>query len=353
MAEENLEQQAQGGEEQSQEQQGFDFSSINEQYKDLIGENPLDESSFTSLLEGRSKIGEFEQKLADKDQELQGAMEYKTKYESILDNYNPEKLTPNKEVLAISQLSEQHKGADIGVLSKIRSTDLSQLDPLDGLILANKLKVPSNVSDSVRKEVILKGLGIEDVDELTDTDRFRIQTAFANEKGTLDSIKGYEPEGVGFDFEAESKAYKDQQAQSVQKLTDNNKKALDILLDGYKETSMTIKDDKGKDVQLKYMVDEGFKQQFIDSSLESLSKQGVKITNENASEIMSIIDREFKIHNMDNMVQDFIKQMTGKLKEDVHNENHNDSASNSNEAPQGGAKEFKTLKEQFSFSKNR
>lgn len=349
---ENLEQQADGQEIQSQEPQSqettsYDFTKLNEQFKDKLGENLLDEGSFTSLIESRGKLSEFEQQLQTKEQELQGAMEYKTKYESFLERFDPEKLTPNKEALALSQLIEKNKDADIGAISKIRESDISSIDPLQGLVLANKLKVKANVPDSVREAEILRVLGIEDKDEMTDAERFRVQTAFANEKKSLEEIRNFQPEGVNFDFEAESKEYQQSLDTKKTELNTHNKEALKILLDTYNETKTTIKDDQGNDIELSYVVDDKFKESFVDTAVKELEASGFKITTENASQVAAQIDQAYKIQNLQNIIQDSVKQMMSRQKEVEHNENHNDSEINRTEAPPVSQKEFKTVREAF------
>lgn len=353
--EDNLNNEGQPVEEQStteqpqsdQESQGFDFSSLNEYFKDTVGENPLSEESFKGLLDSQTKLSEFEQQIQSKDQELQGAMEYKTKYESFLETFDSEKLTPNKEALAISQLSDKHKGADIGVLSTVRGTDISSIDPLDGLVLANKLKVPGNYSDSDRKSVILQSLGIESGDEGEATSRLRIQTAYANEVGSLQEIKEFQPEGINFDIEAESKSYQENLALNNQKLTAHNKEALNVLLDGFKETKSTIKDIEGNDITLSYSVDANFKNNFLEPALKNLEKSGLKITQENASEIMSQVENDYFMEHRADILQHYAKQILSGQKEKMHQENHNDSPTNKIEAPPAQPREFLPVMEQI------
>lgn len=346
MDEQDLEQEPKGevqGQEQTggevQEPQGYDFSGLNETFKDKLGDTQINEETFFELLENRNKVSEFEKQLQEKDQSLQSAMEYKSKYESFLDSYDPEKLMPNKEALALSQLSESKKGVDLGLLSKIRQSDLSQLDPLDGLIMADKLTVGGNTPDHIRRAEILRDLGVEDGEDLTENDKYRIDRAFAKTSDTLREIKDFQPEGVNFDFEAERNARQEAAAKQSQELSTHNKEALKILLDNYKETKTKI-DIGGNEVELKYTVDDKFKETFVDQALTELESSEFKITNENASQVAAQIDHAYYNQNRRAIVQDFVKQALSKQSEQFHNENHNDSPTNTTEATPNTSKEF-------------
>jgi len=326
---------------------GYDWSPLNEKYKEVLGDNPLDEGSFTDLLKNRSKLTEYESQLQAKEADLQSAMEYKTKWETALETLNPEKLTPNKEILAISELSEKHKGVDIGTISKVRNTDLESMDHLDGLVLAAKLNTKTSLPDSAIKGEILRGLGIDvdSLDELTDVEKFRIESEFSSKKGILEDIKAYQPETADFNLEAEITAYKEKQTEARAGLEAYNKQALNTLFDSYKETKTVIKDDQGQDVELSYVVDQSFKEKFFDDALKNITDSGVKITTENAGSIAYQIDQAFKTENFNNIVQDAVKQMLSKKSEAVHNELNNDSPTNTTEAPPISSKETLPLNE--------
>jgi uncharacterized protein YutD len=340
---------------EAQEQAGFDFSSINDQYKDIIGENPLDEGSLKNLIDNRNRAVEYEEQIKTKDEEIQGAMEFKSKYESLISSIDPEKLAPNKEALALSQLADKYKGTDAGVLSKIRGTDLSEMSHLEGLVLAAKMATKTNLPDSAIKGEILRGLGIdvESLDELSDSEKFRIEREFSKEKGALEEIKGFQPEGIDFDFEGEIKSLQEKKTQDRVSLETHNKESLDILFDSYKEVKTIVKDAKGDDVELSYTVDPKFKDSFFEEALKDLTDSGLKITTQNANEVASQIDQAYKNANFNNILQDAIKQMGSRQKEATHNELHNDSATNQTEAPTITSKQNVTLKESFRTRKNK
>lgn len=327
--------------------EAFDFGGLNDKYKEVLGESLLDESSFTDLLNTRGKVTEYESQLQSSKADLQSAMEYKAKWEKALETLDPEKLSPNKEVLAISKLSEQHKGVDIGVISKVRNTDLESMSNLDGLVLAAKVNTKTTLPDSAIKGEILRKLNIEveSLSELTDAEKFRIDEEFSSKKGILEEIKAFQPETSDFNLEAEITSYNETKTQERTSLEGHNKEALNILFDGYKEAKTILKDDKGNDVELSYVVDQKFKEEFFDNALKNITDSGIKVTTENAGSISAEIDQAFKTANFNNIMQDAVKQMITKQKETTHAELHNDSKTNQTEAPVLGTQEIRPLRE--------
>jgi hypothetical protein len=218
------------------------------------------------------------------------------------------------------------------------------MDKLDALVLANKVEVKSNVSDDVRKRTILKNLGIEnEIGELTEEDRFAIDNALAGKKSTLDEIRNFQPEGGDFDFEAEYSALQEKRAaDATQKeaeaksLKDHNEKMFKPILDGFKEMKRTYKDEKGNEAEAKYVVDEKFATDFFNEGVEELTKQGFKITTENAQEVSDYITKEYIVRNFGSIVDSMARQISGKKEEEFHKEVHNDSPQNRAEAPGGG-----------------
>ncbi len=313
----------------------YDFGPLNEKYKEALGENILDEGSFTDLITSKGKISEYESQLQSTKDELQSAMEFKRKWETALETLDPEKLSPNKEVLAISELSDKHKGVDVGTISKVRGSDLESMDHLEGLVLAAKINTRTNLSNEAIKSEILRGLGIEndDLNDLTDAERFRIESKFSSERGILEEIKGFNPEISDFNLEAHVTSHKEAKEQARVNLEGHNKQALDILFDDYKETKTTIKDEVGNDIDISYVVDDGFKEKFFDDALKNLTESGVKITKDNAGFIKSQINEAFRTENNNKIIQDVVNQMLSKKSEAAHNELHNDSPTNKTEAP--------------------
>lgn len=328
------------GQESSQENKTFDVSGFNQYFEKSFA----DENELRNLFEYPEKIKDYETRIEDRERELQSAHE---KYNALLDSIDPEKVFPNKDAVALSQLAEKYPRADVGILSKIRSTEVDSMDKLDALVMIDKLTVPSNVSDSIRKSEILKSLNIEeDGDGLSDNDRYRIEREYVSKSGILQEIKEFQPELKKFDFELERSERQEKKSQELESLKSHNEKALKILLDGYKETKSAYKED-GKDRFYTYIVDNDFKERHFNEMLDNITNSGVKITSENAQDIAKRIDNEYWLQNRDKIIHDAIKQATSEQKEAAHSEIHSDSPTNKSEAPPGKPKVPQTMMEQF------
>lgn len=327
------------------EEKSFDVSGLNEYY----GTSFENADSLKTIFESQEKHKDFDSQIAGKDTELSQAQE---KYNSLLDAIDPEKILPNKEAVALSQLADKYPNADLGVLSNIRSTDLSTMDKLEALVVLDKLTVPSKVSDSIRRDEILRNLDIEkdDVSELTESDRYRIEREYTSKAGTLEEIKGFQPEFNKFDFEAERTTRQQKLDVDKKSLSAHNEKALKIILDGYSETKSDYSED-GKDRAFTYTVGGEFKEKFFGDILTRITDSGVKITNENANEIATDIDNLFWLQNRQDIIQDSIKQALSKEKENNHNEVHSNSPINKTEAPSTTTKVPQTMMEQYRTGK--
>lgn len=321
-------------------EKSFDVGSINEYY----GTSFESADSLKEIFESQSKYKDFDSQLASKEEELTNAQ---NKYNSLLEAIDPEKVLPNKEAVALSQLAEKYPNADIGMLSMIRKTDLATLDKLDALVMLDKLTVPSNVSDSIRKAEILRSLNIdEDLDELSEQDRYRIEREFTTKSQKLEEIKGFQPEYKTFDFEAERTQRKQQLETEQQSLKAHNEKALKILGDDFKsiKDKMKIGD---KEYGFEYQVGTDFLEKNFQFIVDNYTNSGVKITNENANVIKTEIANYYKNQHWNDIVKDYIKQALSGEKEQVHSEIHSDSPTNKTENQTGTPVIPKTLMEQM------
>jgi len=306
------------------EEKSFDVGSINEYY----GTSFENADSLKEIFESQSKYKDLDSQLVSKSEELSNAH---NKYNSLLDAIDPEKVLPNKEAVALSQLADKYPNADIGMLSSIRKADLAAIDKLEALVMLDKLTVPSQVSDSIRKAEILRGLGIdEDITELSEQDRYRIEREFTTKGQQLEEIKGFQPELKTFDFEAE-RTQRQQLLDTERKtLETHNEKALKILGDDFKsiKDKMKIGD---KEFDFEYQVGSDFLEKNFQYIVDNVTNSGVKITNENANSIKTEIVNYYKIQNWDNIVKDYLKQALSGEKEQVHSEIHSDSPTNKTE----------------------
>lgn len=301
------------------------------------------EDSIKNLFELTEKYKDLEQQFTTSSEQLKTTQD---KYNSLLDNFDPEKILPNKEMVALSQLASKYPNVDPGILSFVRKTDLTGLNKLDALILIDKLSVPTATSDIVREAEILRSLGIDETDrsQLTENDIYRIEREYHKQSNLLNEIKGFQPEISTFDFEAERKQRQDKIELDNKNLSSHNEKALKIVLDSYKETKSSYKDGD-KETAYSFVVNEDFKKDVFNDVLSQLNYAGIKLTEENANEIAREIDNMYWIRNRHAILNDTIKQAISQLKEQTNKEIHSDSPKNTIEAPIASSEQPKTLME--------
>lgn len=321
----------------------FDLNQINSwAEKNELGLKFEDEGSLKNIFQTYSKIPEYEKSIEEMKGQLSTANVYKEKYDMVLDKLNNSNILPDKETLALKQLKDKYPDKDLGLISNIRGADINSMNKLDALVLASKLEAPSNVSDDARKRVILRQLGIEEIEEggFSDEDRFAIDNAFASKKAVLDEIRGFQPEMQSFDFEEDYKAIQSKKeaeakskADEAEKLKAHNSKMIEPIFDSFKEIKRFYKDEKGKEQEVKYAVDEGFKGEFINKAVDELTNTGFKITPDNAQEVANFIESEYRNQNFDRILQMMAEQIVSQKEQDFHNRNHSDGDPNRRERP--------------------
>lgn len=300
-----------------------------------------DESSLKSALE---RAQQFEQVKTD----LQQAQEKAGKYDQVLEYYDPKNLYGDDETYAFIELKKKFPDRDLGVVSKIRSQDFDQMSDLDKLMLADKLKVRSSVSDQIRKQGILQRLGIESEDQSdwTDTDRYKISSALSDNYGVLNEIKNFKPEPKTFDLAAEKESYEKQQADQRKSLTDKVKPFAQSLINNYKGPKAYQQDKDGKFEEIfSFDLDKTSKSGFVDNLVDVMVSANLEPTQENLQKATKYIDNHFKIQNYDKIVAAAIKHGQALAEEKAHNEIHTNKPVNTKEAPKITSEQGLTLKE--------
>ena len=302
-----------------------------------------DESSLKSALE---KAQQFEKVQLD----LQQAKEKASKYDQVIEYYDPKNLYGDDETYAFIELKKKFPDRDLGVVSKIRSQEFDQMSDLDKLILSDKLKVRSNVSDQIRKQGILQKLGIESEDqsEWTDTDKYKIASALSDNYGVLNEIKNFKPEPKTFDLAAEKENYEKQQADRRKNLTENIKPFAQSLLNNYNGPKAYQQSGDGKYEEIfSYDLDKSSKSDFINNLVDVMVEANMEPNQENLKKATKYIDNHFKILNYDKIVAAAIKHGQALAEEKAHDEIHTDKPVNTKEAPKVTSEQGMTLKERI------
>jgi hypothetical protein len=326
-----------GGQPQSAEEPGFRLESFNKTFETSFE----DEGSLKNALE---RVQKFDQVQLD----LQQAQEKASKYDQIIQFYEPKNLYGDEETYAFVELKKKFPDKDLGIVSKVRSQEFDQMSDLDKLVLADKLKVKMNVSDQVRKEGILQKLGIEsgDQSEWTDTDRYKIASELSNNIGVLQEIKNFKPEAKTFDLAAEKENYEIQQAERKKSLEKKIKPFAESLLSNYNGPKAYQQDKDGKYVEIfSFELNKSMKSDFADSLVNVMVDAGMEPTQENLQKAQKYMDNHFKVMNYDKAIAAAIKHGQAIADEKAHNEMHSNNPVNTKEAPKISEEKGLTLKE--------
>lgn len=300
-----------------------------------------DESSLKQALENAKKYHEI-------TPEYQKAQEQAKKYNDILEYYDPMKVFGDEETYSLIELRKKFPDQDIGLISKIRDEGFHAMSDLDKLVLADKLKVKSNVPDNIRRKGILDRLGIEsdDVSEWTDADHYKIASALSDSIPILDGYRKFKPDPKVFDLALEKENFEKAKAEKRLQLSQKAKPFAESLLNNYKGPKAYIKDQKGEINEIfSYDVDPTVKSQFIGTLTEAMADNGMEPNEENLKQAMAYVDNHFKILNFDKIVTAAIKHGQSISLEKMHNEIHTDKPVNTKEAPEITEKQEMTIKE--------
>lgn len=327
---------------QQQEQQGtqneFDITSFNE----ALGFEFEDVGSLKEALSYKDKYSEYETKLNELSPQID---EWKTKYEDVSGKYGNvidyfsgedsiEKIYGSKDRFERVELEKNFPDKDPSVVSHVYRSDLSQMKDEEKILLADKLKYPSNLSDKERLEAIYSNLGIDDPSEVDSTGRYKITKAAVDAMGELKQIKDFKPEAPKFDFKAES----EQRAQERKERTENLTKTwTDVLkknISSYEGTKFFTKDKDGKDVEtFSYKADDGFKEKAVSKVVGELTKAGLEVNDENIKIAMDYIDERHFIQNKDKIVRAAMEHARTLTEDEFFDEIHNTKEPNNRQAP--------------------
>lgn len=308
---------------------------------------------FETSFENEGSLKQALNNLKDYDNlksQFDSAQDQAKKYYELLDYYKPEKLYGDEETHAFIELRKKFPDKDLGVISKIRSQEFNSMSDLDKLLLADKLKVISNVSDSTRKRGIMQKLGIEadDLSEFTETDHYKIATALSDNISVLNDIRNFKPESKEFDLAQEKENYEKNKVEARNVLSNKVAPFVKSLLKNYDGPKALIKDSKGENEEIfNYKVDDLAKNNIIDSVVQVMVDNNMEPNTENLQKAQAYIDNHFKVINFDKIVSAAIKHGQSLAKEIAHNEIHTDKPVNTQEAQKTSSNQGLTLKERM------
>lgn len=310
----------------------YDLESFNKYFESDF----KDVSSLKSVLSSSSKLTEYEKMIQDKENALKTAMEKSSKYDDLVDNLDPKKLYGDTEMYTYFKLKEKYPDKDPALLAQLRSASYDVLSDMDKLVLADKLKVKSNIPDSVRQKAIMQRIDIEadDLSEINDTDRYKLASAVSEHDAVINEIRSFIPEPLNLDLDK----LKEARIKEIEARETNLKNSWEplakSLLKNYEKAVAFTRNEKGDfEESFAFAVDDKFKEGFMGSYIQSILDSGRDPTEENLKLAANHLDERFKILNFDRIVNAAIKHGST-LSEDVaHDLIHSDKPQNSAVSP--------------------
>jgi len=316
----------------------FDVAEFNKRF----GTEFADEDTFKSSLNRLNDLNEFDT-LKTEREELQGKMtELEAKYTEAKDLLDPRKYFASEEEYKRQQILTQH-GQELNpaVLNKIVSTDLSEMNDVDVLILGKQVANPNIIGgEAGAREMIYQQLGVDPEESPADwtqlTKNLVAENALAMRK-ELSKIKDVEvPEAV--DFEAQRASRIEQAAQTKEQLKESWTAKASELVNGFNSLNLSRETEEGKsEVYFSYEIDPEFKAAATDLVVGYLVDTGKEPSKENVQEAEQYVQDLFWRKNGNTIVQAYGKDVEAKLIEKHNIEQDNPKPPNEQEAPEGDA----------------
>jgi len=320
-----------GGEPQAS---SFDISSLNE----TLGEGFSfeDVGSLKDRLTGYNELStQAETWTKEKSEWETKYNELNGKYDSVLSHFTGDdvidKLYGSKDTWQRVQLEKKFADKDIDAVNRVYNSDLNSMNEMDAILLADKLKYKANISDSDRQSAILNRMGIEDYsgnpNDLDANQRYSLSVEVSKAKEVLSEVKDFQPEEPSFDWMEEAKTSRANYEEKQKSLNEGWTKNITDSLQAYEGTTSL-------DGEFKYTADDKFKQEVLPRAIQDFVNGGLDPNDKkNQGLLQDYIDQQHKLYAFDKMVKK-ASEMAATAKEDeLHKEIHNDTPTNTNEAP--------------------
>ena len=324
--------------EQQETQNEFDITSFNK----ALGFEFEDVGSLKEALSYKDKYSEYETKLNELSPQID---EWKSKYEDVNSKYGNvmdyfsgedsiEKIYGSKDRFERFELEKKFPEKDPSVVSHVYRADLSQMKDEEKILLADKLKYPSNLSDKERLEAIYSNLGIDDPSEVDSVGRYKITKAAVDAMGELKQIKDFKPEAPKFDFKAESEQRAQEKKQRSEQLAKSWSDTLNKKLLEYEGSKFMTKDKDGKEVEIfNYKADDSFKANVLKKAVGELTKAGIDVNDDNVKIAIDYINERHLVENRDKIIRAAMEHARTLTEDEFFNEVHNTKEPNRKEAP--------------------
>jgi hypothetical protein len=327
----------------------FDVNSFNSKFNTSF----KDETSITSALESVEKTKDLEEKLSTFESSAKDYEEKTKQIDAFLDFFGSKdvvkELYGSEEKYAALQFDMKFPGKDQSLVSLIRSDRFNTLSPVQRLIVGDKLRVQSNVSDDVRQKRIFKNLGIEseDLADLTQEDQYLIDSAVQGYQKEFDEIRNFKPDKFKFDIHEAREVRKKEVEAKNSEMTTKWTPVVDKLVNAYEKAKYFIKDDKGERQEIfDYAINDKLKEGMAKNIVSYAVNSRMDVNEDNIKLLANHVDSQVKSSISDQAISQAIEYGKTLATKKEHDETNNSGEERKLERVQGDNTAM-TLKERY------
>lgn len=304
----------------------FDVSSLK-----TLGIEVEDADTLKSAWEKAQKLPEYEEKLSKYESDYNALKEEIDTYKTYVD---PKTYFANETELKRNIILKTFPDKNPDIINRIMDFkhEGSVESSIEAAALNEMLSTPNFVGDvDVAKEIVMKDLGIEveDLSELSQADKNRIQRAANNAVKNFNELKNVQvPEA--FDYEKRKQELQAQKQELEAKRMEAWAKPIELMTEKFDKVPMKFKVD-GQDISVDMVVDSEFKSEYANKMREIAKTKDYN--QENIQAIGQQMMNEYVTKNINKIVQAAADKVTALKEEEFHKENHVDTPTNTATKP--------------------
>jgi len=279
-----------------------------------------------------NELKDLPEKYSQTQQELEAA---KAKAAELSTSVDPLKYFANKDGYIREQLLIKHPEFDPAVVSKIVSSDLEGLSPIETLIIGRRLKdgdIYKSDTDAIADIEETYGIDLsEEFDSLTPAKQNAIRKEAKTLKGEFSEIKNSVtlPEAVNPNELATKKS------EELRQLQDGLKQGWKPIVEALPSLLDKVQVTNGDKVLFEYAIDDAFKADIakrVNDTVDFLAKNGTEINDNAKAALVNEVKQAYLHQNLGAIMERYAQDKIAAMDEATFRELHNSSPANTAEA---------------------
>jgi len=279
-----------------------------------------------------NELKDLPEKYSQTQQELEAA---KAKAAELSTSVDPLKYFANKDGYIREQLLIKHPEFDPAVVSKIVSSDLEGLSPIETLIIGRRLKdgdIYKSDTDAIADIEETYGIDLsEEFDSLTPAKQNAIRKEAKTLKGEFSEIKNSVtlPEAVNPNELATKKS------EELRQLQDGLKQGWKPIVEALPSMLDKVQVTNGDKVLFEYAIDDAFKADIakrVNETVDFLAKNGTEINDNAKAALVNEVKQAYLHQNIGSIMERYAQDKIAAMDEATFRELHNSSPANTAEA---------------------